>query len=173
MRHIYRVTEAIHSKGISYAIGGSGLLLSLGLISAMNDWDVMTEAPLDALIASLYKERIEVLPSGDEPFNSQYRLLVQTDDKPIEIIGSFQLKTDSGIARLPAISAHIWKGLAIASPEVWAVAYELMMRPHKAELLWTYLKVNGWHPDICTKLLQEPLPSAIRSKLEQFMISNP
>lgn len=163
-----RVAALLEAEGIHYASGGSGLLYSLGLVSHVRDWDLTTDAPLEAVTAALQGIPYSLVPSGDYPFASGYRLSVQDDALPLDIIGGFAIHCERGICRLPSYSSFIWEGIRMGSPEVWAVAYALMNRTEKAQQLFSYLQEKGARRDIVERMLEEPLPQPIRSQLQEL-----
>jgi hypothetical protein len=59
------VTEKLEQFGINYSLGGSGLLLSLGLFNSVHDWDIMTDAPKETVMDALRIFKVEELKSGD------------------------------------------------------------------------------------------------------------
>lgn len=168
MKYLQQMAEAWTAHGISYALGGSGLLLSLNLLEEVNDWDVTTDCPLEQLVRSLQPLRVELKTSGDYPFASDYRVQVITYGKPVEIIGGFKLHAENGIVKLPTVPAQKWNGIHLGSPEVWAAAYALMKRPAKAEKLLQYLRLNGADASIIKQLCAEPIPDSLKQTLQQL-----
>lgn len=165
------VTSALDKANIEYALGGSGLLYSLGLVDSVRDWDLTTEAPLDDVLAALSHLYCLPAPCGDYPFASSYRLSIHAEEPHIDLFGSFTIQTEAGLCRLPAIPTTQWHGITVGSPEVWFVAYSLMNRNEKAEKLLSYLQDNGANQEIINLLLHEPLPTSLRVVLRQFASS--
>ncbi|WP_248929144.1 hypothetical protein [Paenibacillus hamazuiensis] len=161
------VAQALEKAGIAYALGGSGLLYSLGLAETVNDWDVMTEAQQDVVERSLRDFDVAEKKSGDFPFATAYKLMVRFRDgqPPVEMIGSFAIRSEQGLCRLPAIPSSRWEGIWTGSAEVWYAAYSLMQRTEKAELLLAYLRKHGVDREAVRRLLEEPLPPAIKAEL--------
>ncbi|QBS37619.1 hypothetical protein E1B22_07260 [Thermaerobacter sp. FW80] len=87
----------------------------------------------------------------------------------MDLIGGFAIRTDGGICRLPALEGGTRQGVPTASPEVWLVAYRLMNRHDRADLLAGYLRRHGAAPDRVRRLLLEPLPAAVRRELEALL----
>ncbi|MGC5327932.1 hypothetical protein [Brevibacillus sp. SYSU BS000544] len=168
MEPLLKVTTALKKANIDYAMGGSGLLYSLGLVDSVRDWDLTTEAHLANVLEALGHLHCEPAPCGDYPFASSYRLSIHAEEPQIDLFGSFTIQTEAGLCRLPSIPSSIWNGIAVGSPEVWFVAYSLMNRKEKAANLFTYLQTNGSNSKIIALLLNEPLPSSLRMTLEQL-----
>ncbi|MDR6551599.1 hypothetical protein [Paenibacillus qinlingensis] len=169
MRSLTAVTQKLDQAGIRYSLGGSGLLLSLGLIDTVGDWDVMVEAPKVQVLHALQHNRIEEKISGDYPFATQYKLVVLSDTPEVEIISGLAIHTDKGLCRLPSTPCATWNGIQIGSPEVWYIAYALMNRTVKAALLLAYLKETGADQDILNNMMNEPLPDEIMDELGSLM----
>lgn len=159
------LTEQLERSGISYSLGGSGLLLSLGLTSTVGDWDVVTDAPKDKVLAVLGNYEVEDLASGDHPFGTEYKLAILQMEPPVEIIGGLAIHSDYGLCRLPATAVSLWHGIQMGSPEVWYVAYALMNREAKADLLLAYLKEVGINQHMIDVLREQPLPDGILEAL--------
>ena len=152
-RSLRNVTEKLVQHEISYSLGGSGLLLSLGLTNTVNDWDVMVEAPKERVLRALLNEQVEEIRSGDYPFGTAYKLVVSSESPQVELIGGLSIHTSKGICRLPSIPCATWNGIQIGSPEVWYVAYTLMNRTEKAGILYGYLKETGANQEILNRMM--------------------
>lgn len=163
------ITARLEAGGVAYASGGSGLLYSLGLVEQVRDWDVTTDAPLEAVAAALQGIPWSTVPSGDYPFASSYRLSIHDESLPVDVIGRFAIHSESGLCRLPAHSSFIWENIRMGSPEIWAVAYALMNRTEKAQLLFGYIQEHGSSKETLERLLREPLPPTIRERLQQLL----
>ncbi|KMY54066.1 hypothetical protein AC623_08880 [Bacillus sp. FJAT-27231] len=153
------VTERFERQGISYALGGSGLLYSLGLTDTIRDWDMTTDAPKELVLGVLDSLHVEEIESGVFPFASHYKLLVHQNNPQVEVIGHFSIVTEKGICNLPILPFRNWKGIQVASPEVWYTAYALMGRTAKANILWSFLNSNGANRVAIQTLLRLPLSS--------------
>lgn len=91
--------------------------------------------------------------------------------RPVDLIGGFAIRTASGICQLPALQGGTWEGVPTASPEVWLVAYRLLNRHDRADLLAGYLRQHGAAPDCVARMLREPLPGEVRRELESLLDS--
>lgn len=134
-------TKGLDEFGIDYTLGGSGLMYSLNLIDKVNDWDITTDSPQEEIIQALDNFEWVQVPSGDYPFASKYRIHIPKQN--IDIIGKLAMFTDKGICELPSIVSSLWNDIKVGSPEIWFVAYILMGRDRKANLLYNYLERNG------------------------------
>lgn len=135
------ISDRLKKANIKHALGGSGMLAHLGLLEEVRDWDVTTDASRDqveALIQDLEYEYVK--PSG--LYASEYLFKLKIKDTAIDLIGSFAIKTDKGIFKLPTIISGEWDGVPVGSPGAWAKAYELMGRSEKAKMLSEYIKNN-------------------------------
>lgn len=132
------ICDKLKKNRIPYALGGSGLLYYLGLIDKVNDWDLMVECSKEELLPVLEGLQWKEEKSGDFPFASQYRIHVP--ELNIDFIGSFALDSGKEIVRFPLDSCGEWDGVRVSCPEIWYVAYQMMGRESKAELLREYLK---------------------------------
>lgn len=159
--NLLAVTERLQHEGIPYALGGSGLLHSLGLTAAVRDWDIMTDAPKEQVMKALENLTVQEARSGDYPFGSKYKLVVQSENPQVEILGSFSIHSDKGLCQLPAVPVSLWQGIHVGSPEVWYVAYALMNRKDKSDLLLHYLKEKEANKEILQRLVNEPLPDEL------------
>lgn len=160
--------RSLSDAGIVCALGGSGLLHSLGLIGEVHDWDVTTDAPLDQVERALARYNVMRLPHGDGIYASAYRLAIHGDAREIDLIGAMAIRTEGGVCRLPAIVAGSYHGIAVGSAEVWAVAYRLMGRAAKADLLAAYLRTHGARAEIVAMLLAQPLPDEVRREVASW-----
>ncbi|MBY3624455.1 hypothetical protein HGO21_33670 [Acinetobacter sp. CUI P1] len=163
------VTEKLEQFGINYSLGGSGLLLSLGLFNSAHDWDIMTDAPKETVMDALRNFKVEELKSGDYPFGSEYKLLIHERNPQVEILGKFSIYSTKGLCKMPTVPISSWNGVQVSAPEVWFVAYALMNRTDKANLLFSFLKNNGAKNEILNKLMKEPLPDELLHNLESLL----
>jgi hypothetical protein len=163
------VGDALSRAGTLFALGGSGLLCSLGLSEEVRDLDFTTDAPLCEVEQALTSFDWHRAVHGDPPFASQYRLTVETTGPQIDLMGLFAIEAEDGICRLPTIQCGVWNGLPVGSPEVWAVAYRLMKRHAKADLLSEYLRNHSTHKEVVAYLLRQPLPSHLRVEIASWL----
>ncbi|MCR8964228.1 hypothetical protein O0550_13600 [Brevibacillus halotolerans] len=162
---VARLGKQLHQKDITFALGGSTLLYSLGLETTFRDIDITTDASVDKLSEALTEYPVTVEISGDGIYNTQYRLSVELHGKEIDFMGNFSVKTKTGVCHLPCLPAYEWRGIPVCAPEVWAVAYHLIDRSQKADRIYGYLEKNGTNLDVCKRLLQEPLPEEVKIRL--------
>ncbi len=131
---VHRLVAVLQVASWRPAIGGSGLLVALGLADTAKDWDVTVDAPVEAVIATLDRAglsyRDETLTDGI--YASDRRLIF---DGPIDLLVNFAMRGPDGVERLPTRVAGCWCGLPLGDPAIWARAYRLLGRDAKAELL--------------------------------------
>ncbi|MFC5528370.1 hypothetical protein [Cohnella yongneupensis] len=169
IENLLAVTKRLEKSEIPYALGGSGLLLSFDLTNTVRDWDITTNASIEDVLNSLSGLHIEEITSGDYPFASSFKLLIHENDPQVELIGDFTIQTDNGICKIPTIPDSRWEGVKVGSPEAWYVAYSLMERIEKANLLLSYLKNNGANALTIEKLVEEPLPDVVVKNLYSLL----
>lgn len=154
---------------LEWALGGSGLLCALGLADHVGDWDLQTDASpedCEAAFAGRPYERFDA-----NGCHADHKLTLQ--DAAAEIIIRFAFATPRGVIRIPTRVSGQWRGLPLASPEGWAVAYWLLgeldrvpARTVKAERLLVHLATHGADPARLSELLAQPLPPLLSARLE-------
>lgn len=158
---LVEVAGELEREGIACALGGSGLLAALGLWDTVHDWDLTTDAPLDRVSRTL--ARFSPVPHGASGVHADAKLVI--GGGAVEVIVGFAMHGPGGVVRLPTIAGARWNGVALGSPEAWAVAYALLGRAPKARLLFEALERNGADPVALARLLSEPLPDDLRARL--------
>jgi len=162
------VTSLLERAGIDYVVGGSGMLLGLGLTDNVRDWDLMTDAPEAQVRKSLAETKLIEESGPSELYGSGCKLRIEGTNPEVEIIIGFAIRADRKECRMPALTAGVRNGLRIASPEVWLAAYALMGRPEKANLLERYLEQNGADRHAIVRILEEPLPAELAERLNRL-----
>jgi hypothetical protein len=158
---LLEVVARLERAGLVCALGGSGLLAQLRLIGEVRDWDVTAEADLAAIRAALGDLSGEEF--GESGVHADHKLTLAAID--VEVIARLAFRTARGVCRIPTrISARVG-GIPIASPEAWAVAYTLLDRTDKAELLFGHLAVHGADRGACEALLAQPLAEPLAERL--------
>lgn len=168
MNNLILVTEQFDKFNINYSLGGSGLLLSLGLTDTVNDWDIMTDAPKENVLSALQQFQIEETRGGEYPFGTEYKLAIHEKDPQVEILGNFSVFSGDKLCKMPTIPVSTWQGVHVGAPEVWYVAYALMTRTSKAKLVLNYLKEQTVtvNKEVIGMLMKEPLPEVIVQELD-------
>lgn len=146
---------ALGDAGIESVIGGSGLLASLGLIHTVQDWDLVIDGDADADADTDDGRRVDPVPAVEQVldamglphrrrersgiFHTTAAIQVEAGDHSIDVLIGFALESSGRVVRIPARSGHVWKGLTMARPEEWLLAYRLMGRAERAEALQRHL----------------------------------
>lgn len=138
---IKEVSSRLKKANIKHALGGSGLMASLGLIKDVRDWDLTTDAEWET-VEPLLKGLSYEIKSPTELFPSKYLCVIKIGNTSIDLIGGFAVSTNNGVFKVPTLVTGEWEGVPVGSPAVWAKAYDLMGRPEKSKLLLDYLKNN-------------------------------
>lgn len=167
MDAIRQVGTALSAAGITWALGGSAVLIAHGLQQvAPSDWDVTVDADPETVRAALAAVAYTENPrTGDGIYATGARLVIEPN---VDLLCQFAIRTETGIIYLPTVVSRTWEGLPVGSPEVWAVAYRLMDRPAKADLLTGYLLSRGADPAVKAALLAQPLPLMLRDEVEAW-----
>jgi hypothetical protein len=176
IKDLVRITDELKESGISCALGGSGLLHALGLVEQVNDWDLLVECSKEKLLRVIQGYSWQEQSSGDGLFASEYR--IQVVPISIDFIGYFALRSTKGIVRLPLEKGeaegkgnrHTWHGIPLSAPETWYVAYKMMGREPKAELLYNCLKHTARNEELIMKLVRnDMLEESIKEDLLQLL----
>ena len=158
---LLEIVARLEGEGIRCALGGSGLLAALGLGTVVRDWDLTAEAPLERLLP--VARRLPHETAGSSGVHADAKLLFP--GLAIEIIARFAFHGPRGVIRIPTVVGGRWHGVPLGSPEAWAVAYHLLERPAKRDLLLGHLREHGHDPEVVACLLHEPLPEEIAATL--------
>ncbi|MFF5993063.1 hypothetical protein [Prauserella flavalba] len=127
-----RVVTALREAGLAPAVGGSGLLVALGLAEVANDWDVTVDADAETVTTALDAAGLSYRPLDQ----GRYAI------GEVDLMVDFALPGPAGVEALPTRVTGEWQGLPIGDPEVWARAYRLLGRDAKADLLERYLEAR-------------------------------
>ena len=161
---LHAAVGRLEEAGLLVALGGSGLLAALGLAEEAHDWDLTTDAAADEVAAHLAEAGIErVGPSG---IHADHK--VRLAGGAVEIICGFAIRSGRAVVRIPTIVSARTEGIPLGSPEAWAVAYALLGREEKCDRLMRWLAARGANAGVVARLLAEPLPPALVTRLEPF-----
>ena len=136
------IIRALNRRDVHAVVGGSALLASLGLADEVRDWDVLTDATVDVVTAALDDAGVSFVDAttSDQTYASRCRLLVDAGNHSVDVIVGFALRTrDGAVIDLPASPGGRWRGLPMADPAVWELAYGLLGRQDRADLLTRWL----------------------------------
>ncbi|MBO0882449.1 MAG: hypothetical protein J2P17_19380 [Mycobacterium sp.] len=135
------MVQALTVHGLNPALGGSGLLVALGLADVAHDWDVTVDAPNTAVIAALADAALEYRDGTirEGIYATSRRYVIDGGSHDVDLLVNFALHTPTGIETLPTRVTGRWRGIPLADPAVWARAYRLLGRGAKAEALERWL----------------------------------
>jgi len=158
---LWEVHARLERAGVVHALGASGLLHALGLWDHVGDWDVNVEAGHDVL-GPLFADLAPVR-FGSSGIHADSKL--QLYDAQVEVIVQMAIVAEGQVVRIPTLPRAAWRGVPVGSPEAWAVAYALLGRAEKSELLLARLARGGAHAADVERMLQEPVPTALADRL--------
>jgi len=154
-----------------HALGGSGLLAALGLVTRVNDWDVTVEAGIDALVAACARLKFERF--GNNGCHADHKLSFARERT--ELISEFAFFVPGGAIRIPVRVSATWNGLPVGSPTAWAAAYALLgeldrepRRLERAELLFGWLEHRTPETEVIDALLAQPLPAPLAWRIGEL-----
>ncbi|HVP15022.1 MAG TPA: hypothetical protein VMS88_05735 [Terriglobales bacterium] len=158
---LLEILARLEAEGIACALGGSGLLAALGLADVVRDWDLTAEASLECLIPIARGMPFET--AGSDALHADAKLMFPAER--IEVIARFAFHVPGGVVRIPTVVTGRWRGVPLGSPEAWALAYDLLGRAGKRDLLLDYLRARGHDRGMVARLLAQPLPEGIARTL--------
>lgn len=118
-----RAVKTLEGAGVTFALGGSGLLAALGLADSIRDWDLTTDADLER-IAPLFAGASSVT-SGPWGVHADHALA----NEAVEIICRFAFRTGEAVVRIPTVASARRDGIPIGSTEGWTIAHALLAEP--------------------------------------------
>lgn len=158
----------LESAGVPVALGGSGLMAALGLADTIRDWDLTTDAPYPRVVAALAGEPFA--EHGEDALHADRKVVLAGG--AIEVIVGFAYHVPGGVVRIPTLVGGRLEGVPLGSPECWAVAYALLGRPRKSEVLFDHLATRGADPAAVRRLLDQPLPADLGARLAACLTSS-
>jgi hypothetical protein len=130
--------QALAAEGVVSVVGGSGLLVSFGLADEARDWDLVlppgSTAGVERVLAAIGLEARRA-PGGHPQFATEALFTIDAGDHSIDVLVGFAIRTDEGVVAVPARAGGSWRGLVMARPDDWVVAYRAMGRDARAQLL--------------------------------------
>jgi hypothetical protein len=160
------VVSALASADIVCALGGSGLLAALGLETVVRDWDLTTDAPLEAVRLAL--ARFEPALAGPSGIHADHKFMLARHET--ECIVGFSFRHGPDVIHLPTWVTGTWRGVPVGSPEAWWLGYALMGREEKAARLLAHLETKGARREAVERLRTEPLPPALARSLRALAV---
>ncbi|WP_132821925.1 hypothetical protein [Streptomyces hainanensis] len=123
------------------ALGGSGLLVALGLAETAHDWDLTVDSPEDTVRGALDEDGFAFSDAtgGGRLYATRGRFVIDGGDHSVDLLVGFALRSVDEVVSLPARVTGSWRGLPLADPVVWERAYVLLGRPAKAAALRQWL----------------------------------
>ena len=140
---VAKVVEVLQAAGLRPAVGGSGLLVGLGLSDTANDWDVSVDAAPETVAEALHGAGVDYSDRTQRggTYATDRRYVIDGSDHQVDLLVNFSLRAATGQAVvLPTRVTGHWRGLPLADPMVWARAYRLLGRHDKADLLEHWLQ---------------------------------
>jgi hypothetical protein len=129
----------LKKHNISFSLGGSGMLVALGLLPASerNDWDILSDCPMDQILPLLTDSK-HIQPQ--KPFASEYLLKFEHLGEKIDWIGKFAIYDQNNHLHQFTSMPHSYHlGVPLSDPKDWLKVYELLNRKDKVEILKSYL----------------------------------
>ncbi len=162
------VSARLTAAGVVHALGTSGLLFARGLVDHANDWDLTCECSLETL-QQIFTSEPQVA-CGNGGIHADHKL--QLHDGAIELIARYAFFSGDDVIRIPTLVAETWNGVPLGKLEPWAAAYWLMghledvpRRRERADLVFRHLLRHGADGDALGRVLAEPLPEALATRL--------
>ena len=94
LRHLL---ARLDRAGLRYALGASGLIAALGLVTKVNDWDVQVDASIEELQRACSGPGSERF--GNDPVHADHKLSFAAER--VELIAGFAFFAPAGVVRIP------------------------------------------------------------------------
>ena len=139
---VRRVVDALTGAGLVPAVGGSGLLVALGLADVANDWDLTVDADVSAVRAALESAAIPYRDAAERGgvYETGERFVVDGGDHDVDLLVQFALRGPDGPEPIATRVTGSWCGLPIGDPVEWQRAYRLLGRDAKAATLEAFVR---------------------------------
>ena len=99
------IVATLEGRGITVALGGSGLLAALGLGRAIRDWDLTTDAPYAQVMSALAGR--PCVAHGPDALHADHKLALAGG--AVEIIVGFAYSVPGSVVRVPTfVSARVF-----------------------------------------------------------------
>lgn len=134
------VVQALHADLAArgrVVLGGSALLYALGLVEQVGDWDLVTDVPAGQVAQVLAARGLAAERVADDSprFATAALFRVEAGDHQIDVLVDFAIRDGGSVTAIPPRPWHTWNAMSLARPEDWELAYRLMGRVAKADLL--------------------------------------
>jgi len=139
------ISSKLNQAGLTYALGGSGLLYAKGLVDTVNDWDITIEARWDQMEPILKGLNYQLSQSSDD-FASGFLCKLDYKKTKFDLIGEFAIAKPEAVYQFPTVVTGEWEGIPIGNLAMWAHAYKLIGCREKAELINSYLGKTPYSP---------------------------
>ena len=133
------VGRRLHDAGVTFLLGGSGLLCALGLTEEVGDLDLqIDEADEAGVVAAAGPWLVEMTREGTALWASPWLARLRVDGVDVDAIGGMAFHHADGVARLPMRAGGTVDvdgvAIAYADPALWWAVYRAY-KPDKAACL--------------------------------------
>lgn len=141
------LTSALGAQGVSWCLGGSGLLAALGLTDEVGDLDIMVAADDFERVREACRDWVVEVDAGPPPLPWCNDWLVRLDVQgiPADVVGGLCVVAPAGRVTIPLdVGGHLdvaGAAVPLADPAVWWWVYRAY-RPAKAALLEAVVPVE-------------------------------
>ncbi|WP_010677106.1 nucleotidyltransferase domain-containing protein [Bacillus timonensis] len=172
---VKEIVTKIGNRKLTWGVGGSLLLNFHSLIEHPNDIDLLVkeedEAVLNEILSSMGTSKEA---KSFSPFRTVHFSKFKIGKVDIDSMGGFAIQHNEGIYRLQFDENSVVEridGIPLSSLEDWYVLYWLIPnKQEKAIMIEDYFKKNGVrHPRLLEKALGQPLPNAIKERVQEVL----
>ena len=145
------LSRALGEVGISWQLGGSGLLYALGLVDTVRDLDVVFPVDVKESLAGVLREHTGTEPSctarQEDGFASGFRGRHLWDGVELDMTAGIVLDYGTVVARLPFVGGTEWQfqdeSIPLAPLEHWLLIYRFH-NPKRSESLEPLVSDEKW-----------------------------